>query len=217
MGCSGSTYAANEKVSEPEGKSRIEIVDKTQIDLKKQIRIIKDQKIKAETRANSLKEEALKQKKEGNKNKAILALKMMKLVESNNDKMDGMLLTLEQTLKSLEKSIMSKQVHDVLKSGNEVIKELQEAATLEDFQKIADDLNEQQQINDELARVLGVESINEEMFEDELNELMEKADKDEAEKVRNNLADVPTDSLPEVKNKERKKVEEPEKKQAVLA
>lgn len=218
MGCFGSTDAKSEKSSKPkEEKSRIVNEDRVQLDLKKQIRTIKDQKLNVETRVKALKEEALEQKAKGNKQKAVFALKMKKLIEGKNDKLDGVLITLEQTLQNLQEAIMNKQVHDVLKQGNAAIKELQQTVTIEDFQKIADDLNEQQQINDELAQLLGVDVINEEMFEDELNELEAEADKKEANKVAKGLADAPTDPLPKVKNKQPQKQQEPEKRQAVLA
>eukprot|EP00826_Nyctotherus_ovalis_P050453 TRINITY_DN6181_c0_g1_i1.p2 TRINITY_DN6181_c0_g1~~TRINITY_DN6181_c0_g1_i1.p2 ORF type:complete len:103 (-),score=30.44 TRINITY_DN6181_c0_g1_i1:148-456(-) len=96
--------------------------------------------------------------------------------------------------------------------GNAAIKELQQSATIEDFQKIADDLSEQQQINDELAQIMGVDTVDDHMFEDELDQLERK----EADAVACKLKPVPTDSLPEVKNKQAEK-KQTEKRQAVLA
>eukprot|EP00826_Nyctotherus_ovalis_P050456 TRINITY_DN6181_c0_g1_i5.p1 TRINITY_DN6181_c0_g1~~TRINITY_DN6181_c0_g1_i5.p1 ORF type:complete len:247 (-),score=93.73 TRINITY_DN6181_c0_g1_i5:148-789(-) len=213
MGCFPSKDEPIEKAKKSEPpKSRIENVDKVQLDIKKQIRTIKDQKLQVETRTKELTAEALKQKASGNKSKAVFALKMKKLIEGRNDKLDGVLLTLEQTLQNLQEAIINKQVHDVLKQGNAAIKELQQSATIEDFQKIADDLSEQQQINDELAQIMGVDTVDDHMFEDELDQLERK----EADAVACKLKPVPTDSLPEVKNKQAEK-KQTEKRQAVLA
>lgn len=194
MGC-GVSGAKEEKAKKEEPKSRISEADKAQLDIKAQMTRIKDQKKYVATRTQELKKEALEQNAKGNKTKAICALKMKKLIESRSDKLDGMELTLQQTLQNLQEAVMNKQVHDVLKKGNETIQELQKGVTAEDFQKIADDLQDQQEINDELARVLGVDNVDEGMFEDELNKLQEKYDIEEAEDIKAGLGSVPNDPL----------------------
>lgn len=205
--------------SEPREKSRIVNVDMVQLDIKKQIRTIKEQKLNAENRANNLKEEAIQQRDKGNKSKAIFALKLKKLEESKTKKLDGMLITLEQTLQNLQEAVINKEVSDILKQGSLVIKELQKNVSAEDFQKIADDLNEQQQVNNELAELLGVDIVNEEMFINELNELEEEEDKKKAKEIGEQLTDAPTDSLPTVIAKETTTEEKVklEEKQAILA
>eukprot|EP00826_Nyctotherus_ovalis_P042844 TRINITY_DN4472_c0_g1_i1.p1 TRINITY_DN4472_c0_g1~~TRINITY_DN4472_c0_g1_i1.p1 ORF type:complete len:216 (-),score=106.38 TRINITY_DN4472_c0_g1_i1:112-759(-) len=210
MGCECGTSSTKQKETKKEEPSRINEYDKAQLDIKSQITKIKDQRLFVETRSKQLKEEALEQKAKGNKTKAICALKMKKLIESRNEKLDGMLLTLEQTLNNLQEAVMNKQVHDVLKQGNEAIKELQKGVTAEDFQKIADDLQDQQEINDELARALGVEAVDEGEFEEELKKL-------EAEDVKKQLKNAPQDQLPKVTPKKPARAKKEEEKQAVSA
>ena len=206
---------------EKQEKSRILNVDMIQLDIKKQMRTINEQRVNTETRAKALEEEAIEQRDKGNKSRAILALKMKKLMMSKSEKLNGVLIKLEETLQDLQEAIINKEVQDILNKGNAAIKDLQKSVSIEDFQKIADDLNEQQQVNDELAKMLGVNTVDEKIFEDELNELAEKEDKKKAEEIAAQLSNVPTESLPvAIKSKTFKKEPEqkvPEQKEAVLA
>ena len=214
MGClANSNEKKEERKNEPvNDKSRVSENDMIQLNLKKQIRNIKEQRVNVETRAQQLKKDAIKYKSEKNNSKAIYALKLKKLVEARLEKFDGAELMLEQTLQQLQEATMNADLKKVMEQGNTAIKELQAAATLEDFQNIYDNIQEQQHVNDELAAALGVNSIDDAMFEDELNDLEKK----EAEIVNSKLKDAPKNPMPSAKKGEAQKSIE-EEREAVPA
>ncbi len=173
MGCfspNSSKKDVDEKSKKPE-PSRIQKDDKAQLDLQVQIRRAKDYHQRLEMRAAAFRTEALKWKQNGNKSKAVFSLKMKKLTEKGLEKIDGVVLTLETTLQQLHEARMDADVYSALKKGNEAIKELQSSASLGDFEKIYDDMQERQKANEEITAIMGSDAAEDAAYEDELNNL----------------------------------------------
>lgn len=80
--------------------------------------------------------------KNGNKPLALLALKKRNYQNGLLQKTDDQLFNLEQLVQSIEFAQVEAQVFAGLKSGNQILKELQEEIKIEDVEKLMDDTAE---------------------------------------------------------------------------
>ena len=219
MGCYSSSDKPEKHAGIKEEKtkeaSRVDQTDQAQLDLQVQARRAKDHRLQLEKRIVSFKSEALKFKSQGNKSKAVFALKMKKLTEAGIDKVDGVIILLEQTLQQLKEAKMTSDVYSVLKKGNEAIKELQKSASLENFEEIYDDMQERQKVNAEIAEMMGGNDVEDAAYEDELDNLEKK----EAESLVAKLPTAPQVKIGKGNIEKTEKVEKAEekKREAVLA
>ncbi|KAL1748516.1 Snf7 family [Schizophyllum fasciatum] len=116
----------------------------------------------------------------GNKDRAIIALRRRKYQEGLLLKTDGQLENLEQLVSTIEFSLVEVSVLHGLKQGNEVLKEIHKELNVESVEKLLDETAEarayQQEISDMLANNLTAE--DEDAVQDELRELQEQALRD---------------------------------------
>ncbi|CEG67680.1 hypothetical protein RMATCC62417_04073 [Rhizopus microsporus] len=113
---------------------------------------------------------------QGNKKKALLALKKKKYQEQLLEKTDQQLLNLEELTHSIEYALVEKQVLEGLKNGNSVLKEIHKETSIEAVEKLMDDTAEaiayQNEIDEMLHGLISAE--DEEEILKELDELTEK-------------------------------------------
>ncbi|ORX43769.1 Snf7-domain-containing protein [Piromyces finnis] len=154
--------------------------------------------------------------KNGDKKKALLALKKRKYQEQLIEKIDTQLMNVEELVnnyknvemtRSIEYAVVEKDIIDKLKIGNETLTKLNNEMSIE---KVEDLMNEtaeavayQNEISELLSGAFTVE--DEEAIEDELNQLIE-------EEINNKLPEVPNTKLPKVEVEEEPESEKEEVK-----
>jgi len=150
--------------------------------------------------------------KNGDKKKALLALKKKKYQEQLIEKVDTQLMNIEELTNSIEYALVEKDVINGLKAGNEILTKLNKEMSIE---KVEDLMNEtaeavayQNEISELLSGALTVE--DEEAIENELNRIVE-------EEMNNKLPDVPNTELPNVEGVSEPEEEVEEEKQEVKA
>ncbi|KAI8081286.1 Snf7-domain-containing protein [Halteromyces radiatus] len=128
---------------------------------------------------------------QGNKKKALLALKKKKYQEQLLEKTEQQLLNLEELTQSIEYALVEKQVLEGLKNGNDVLKEIHKEMSLEDVERLMDDTADsiayQNQIDDILSEQLTAEDEE---------EIMKELDQLRLEELDANLPSVPESELP---------------------
>ncbi|KAL1681567.1 Snf7 family [Schizophyllum commune] len=131
----------------------------------------------------------------GQKDRAIIALRRRKYQESLLVKTDGQLENLEQLVSTIEFSLVEVSVLHGLKQGNEVLKEIHKEMNIESVEKLLDETAEarayQQEISDMLANNLTAE--DEDAVQNELRELQEQAIRDAQPEKEVSLPSAPTE------------------------
>lgn len=129
--------------------------------------------------------------KDGKKEKALLLLKKKKYQDQLLDKTENQISNLEHMVQDLEFAQIEIKVLDGLKVGNECLKKMHEAMSIEDVERIMDETQDaidyQRQIDEMLAGSLTQED------EDEILAELEAITQEDVE-----LPEVPSDELPEV-------------------
>eukprot|EP00826_Nyctotherus_ovalis_P013412 TRINITY_DN13621_c0_g1_i3.p3 TRINITY_DN13621_c0_g1~~TRINITY_DN13621_c0_g1_i3.p3 ORF type:complete len:135 (+),score=57.26 TRINITY_DN13621_c0_g1_i3:161-565(+) len=129
----------------------------------------------------------------------MVALKLKKMFEQTKSKSLGMLQMLESTIAEVEGAALNVDVHEALKTGDRVIRELRAQATLDEFQELYENLGQ----HDEVAEFIEKTVIGDEEYSNELKEL---------ENELANVAKSKDKRKSEIKDDmpaKRKKVEEP--------
>ncbi|KAI9261054.1 Snf7-domain-containing protein [Sporodiniella umbellata] len=157
-------------------KNKITQHDKAVLDLKVQRDKLKKYQKKIHTvieKEIALAKVALSQ---GNKSKALLALKKKKYQEQLLEKTEQQLMNLEELTQSIEYAVVEKQVLEGLKNGNSVLNEIHKETSLEAVERLMDDTADaiayQKEIDEMLHGLMSAE--DEEEILKELDELTEK-------------------------------------------
>ncbi|CAO3581409.1 unnamed protein product [Absidia cylindrospora] len=137
---------------------------------------------------------------QGNKKKALLALKKKKYQEQLLEKTEQQLMNLEDLTQSIEYAVVEKQVLEGLKNGNTVLKEIHKEMSLEDVERFmdhtADAIAYQNQIDTILSEQMSPEDEQEIM--DELHQLQMAELDANLPAVHENDLPVTEPSLPDV-------------------
>lgn len=193
--------------------SRITEQDKAVLQLKQQRDKLKQYQKKIERRLESDRELARKLITKGQKDRAKLLLRKKRYQEQLLQKTDGQLENLEKLTQDIEFAQVELQVIDGLKQGNEALKKVNDALSIEDIETILEETREgvekQQEIDAMLSGVLTQE--DEDAVEAELEQIIEESlpnvPKEEMEKDVE-LPEVPEDEVTiKEKAKEKKKTE----------
>ncbi|KAG0174905.1 peptide transporter ptr2 [Apophysomyces sp. BC1021] len=128
---------------------------------------------------------------QGNKKKALLALKKKKYQEQLLEKTEQQLLTLEELTQSIEYALVEKQVVEGLKSGNEVLKEIHKELSVEAVERLMDDTADAIAYQNEIDDILSGQISTED--EEEILRELESLQREELEA---NLPAVPAEPLP---------------------
>ncbi|KAI9479624.1 Snf7 family [Zychaea mexicana] len=143
---------------------------------------------------------------QGNKKKALLALKKKKYQEQLLEKTDQQLVNLEELTQSIEYAVVEKQVLDGLKNGNSVLKEIHKEMSLEAVERLMDDTADAIAYQNEIDEMLSgqitsedeeeilqeLESLQQQELEAQLPEIPDKPIPGTERKEEDNLPKVPT-------------------------
>ena len=127
---------------------------------------------------------------------ALQALKRKKRYEAQLTQIDGTLTSLEYQRESLENATTNAEVLKTMKTAADAFKQANQNMKIEDVEELKDDIAEQQNLADEISKVISSPMGND-IFDDEdlLNELEEL----EQETLEEELTKVPTTNpLPNV-------------------
>ncbi|KAI7870770.1 Snf7-domain-containing protein [Spinellus fusiger] len=137
-----------------QSKSAITSQDRAILDLKIQRDKLKQYQKKVSVVLEREVEEARKALGQGNKKKALLALKKKKYQEQLLEKTGQQLLNLEELTHSIEYALVEKEVMEGLKGGNAILKEIHKEMSLEDVERLMDDTAEAIAYQNELDEIL---------------------------------------------------------------
>jgi charged multivesicular body protein 6 len=170
----------------------------TRDEIKKYIKILeKNEKLRKDKA-----KEALKSK---DRDRAKMYLRQSNLYKEQINVANGQLTMLEDQIIQLESSVQMKNAIKVLEEGNKVLKQLNEEVNIEKWEKIADDMNEIKQQQDEIGNFLKSHSID----ETEYNEAVDK----ELEALMNSESDNLEIEFPDYKNRNVQVIGENEEKE----
>mmetsp|Transcript_54124 Transcript_54124/g.61945 ORF Transcript_54124/g.61945 Transcript_54124/m.61945 type:complete len:222 (+) Transcript_54124:142-807(+) len=116
-------------------------------------------------------EEAKTQNRKKNKKAALFALKKKKMYEGEVAKLDGARMTLEQQIFALEGATTQVNVLTSIKQGNKAIKSAYNNISVEEVDKVKDDLEDFKALQDEINDALKTDYEDEDELLDELDEL----------------------------------------------
>ena len=115
----------------------------------------KKYQVKLEAEADKLKAKAAALLRQGQKDRALLMMKIRKMRMTAYDTATKQLLQLEEMTVRIESAANTQQVVEGLKQGNEVLKGIHQVMSVVAVDEVMDDLRESQAIEDEIASRLG--------------------------------------------------------------
>ena len=137
--------------------------------IKKYIRSLEQKEIKSKEKAKEL----LRKKQ---RDRAKLYLKQCKLFREQSKTADGQLQMIEEQIANIESAATMNECMQVLQKGNTVLKNLQKDVNIEHWDNIRDDMDELRERDREINDFFQERGINEEEFdvecEEELNKLL---------------------------------------------
>lgn len=172
-------------------RTRVTEQDKAILQLKQQRDKLKQYQKKINLQLEKERLLAKRLLKDGKKEKALLLLKKKRYQDQLLDKTDNQISNLERMVQDLEFTQIEMKVVEGLKVGNECLKKMHEAMSIEEVERIMDETQDaieyQRQIDDMLAGALSPEDEDAVLAE---LEALTQGDVD--------LPEVPSDELPEV-------------------
>lgn len=198
--------------------------DRAILDLKVQrdkLRQYQKQLERVQDRETELAREAMKR---GDKRLALLALKKKKYQETLLEKTDGQMILLEQLVgskvmspfasltslsrlqvSSIEFALIETKVVQGLRSGTEVLKQLNRETRIEDVERLMDDTADAIAYQNEISEMLSgqMNEVDLEEIEEELEALVRAEEEEKAKVVTGKLPEVPTAELPRIEEKEK--------------
>lgn len=150
--------------------------------IKKELKVMDQKK-------STFREKAKLELKANNKSKAKLYLNRSKLLEKRYEVYTGQLTMIEDQITNIQSMKMQKDAINVLKQGNEVMKELNKEVNIQKWEDLRDDMNSLKQEQDEISSMLKNYGIDEVKYNEELDKDLEKLI--EAENPKLKLPDVP--------------------------
>jgi charged multivesicular body protein 6 len=118
---------------------------------------------------NERKTKAKELLKAGNRDKAKFALNQSKFYKEQIKISEGQLNMIEEQIMRVESAQHQKEAIQVLEEGNKVLKKLNEEVNVERWERIADDMSEMRQQQEEIGNFLKSHNIDETDYEDNLN------------------------------------------------
>jgi len=182
-------------------KNHITDVDKAVLTLKTQRRKLVAERKRIESLISREVEIARQLIGQGNKSRALLALKKKKVQQGRIDRLDAWLLNVEEMLGNIENTKHNNQIYSALKQGNTALKELQKDVSVEDVEMLMEDSAEAKATQERMSEALS-ESLTPEEDEDIAAELKVMESKLIDQEAAEELPDVPqhTPVLPSDKN-----------------
>eukprot|EP01135_Chromosphaera_perkinsii_P000496 Nk52_evm50s96 gene=Nk52_evmTU50s96 len=188
--------------------------DRAVLHLKTQRDKLRQYQKKIETVLEKEKEMAKKFLGEGRRDKAMFLLRKKKYQENLLAKTDAQMMNLEEMVNSIEFAKVEQDVLEGLKSGNDVLKEIQGEMSIDEIDRIMDDTREAIAYQNEIDEALSGKLTDEddEAILKELDELIELENAGKELDVEQKLPDVPS-TEPEKEGEEEEEPQQVEKKQ----
>jgi charged multivesicular body protein 6 len=154
------------------------------------------------------------------KTRAKMFLNQGKMYREQINIANGQLTMIEEQITGIESALIQKDALSVLNEGNKILKQLNEEVNIEKWENIKEDMESIKEQQDEIANFLKSHNINEDKYEEELNEELERLNKvinkEEAKEDVIVLPDAGTKEV-EVLDKEEKEIEiKQDEKEGVL-
>jgi len=136
---------------EPKGEEdNIKII----ISLREQIALLEKRKDVIKSKQEDITENAKLKAKNGDKKGALLLLNQRKKNETEMDNIIGSQVLLENQLFTLESAAMNKETFNVLRVGNDAIKQINKGLTPDVIDEIMDDIQETQDTSQQIQTML---------------------------------------------------------------
>ena len=150
-----------------------------------------------QTRCNNELQQALQRKKQGDKAGALACLKRKKMYENEIAKLEGSRINIEQQLFAIEGASMNRNIFEGLRQGNTVLKQVHDKISIDEVDKLKDDMEEQQdllqEMNEAISQPIGFMSTVDD------DELLDELDDIEAKEYEAGMLDIdaPAQQLPQ--------------------
>jgi len=155
--------------------------------------------IKSLEKQERLKKDQAKQElRNNNRDKAKRFLNQSKIFGEQLKVANGQLDMIIEQINQIESAQMKKDALHVLEQGNSILKKLNEEISIDKWEKVSDDMNEMKQQQDEISDFLTNHRIDQNKFDEELNNELAELEKLQ-NKERENIVQ---EEFPSIKNKE---------------
>ena len=148
---------------------------------------------KCETTALKKRQKAKELLKNKQKDRAKVYLNQSKFHLTQAKVGDGQLKLIEDQINELQKATQLNEIRKVLENGNKVLKQLQSEINIEKWQEIKEDMEGLKEQQDEIGEFLRNNNINEDEYENDVQEEFEKLQKDLENDL--NLPEVPKNKV----------------------
>ena len=166
-----------------------------------------------EKRQNSCQEKAKELIRSKERDRARIYLRQKKLHQEQIKISEGQLEMIENQIKEIENASNLQDCMSVLKKGNEVLKNLQNTIKIEEWEKVKDDMDELKEKDQEISNFFKEKGINEDEYDEQVNNELDKLIKDIQGDAKIDLPNVPKNKIEEDEKVEKIHV----KKKEVLA
>jgi charged multivesicular body protein 6 len=119
------------------------------------------------------KEKAKESLRNKNKDKAKMFLMQAKMYREQISSAQGQLNLIEEQIMQIETMRIQKEAVTVLEQGNKILDELSREVNVEKLEKIADDMNEYKQVQEEIGNFLKSHSIDQNEYEEAVDKELE--------------------------------------------
>ncbi|CAM9929985.1 unnamed protein product, partial [Choristocarpus tenellus] len=136
-------------------KSRVTDQDRAVLDLKNSRDRLQKYQKRLDKESSRLQSQALTLVKEGQKDKALLLLKIKKFKQEQASKADGQLLSVMQMMENIEWGSQQLKVFEALKEGNVALDRLHTEMPLDKVEELMDDTAESIAMSEEISRAIG--------------------------------------------------------------
>ena len=171
-------------------KHKMTSEDKAVLNLKKTDRILRKQIEDMERQTQQFWDKAKEEKKNKNDSKALSLMKRRKLYMKYLDGARGKKQMIEETLQNIKSAKIDIGVKEALEEGQQVVDDLRNKASIEDFENILERQQETKEQEDELRQMLEEAGIDDDEVMDDINDLEAELFGKEIDKV-----EVPKDNI----------------------
>ena len=207
----GGAFSSSSSSSKPKKKpagGTITDIDRAVLDLKNSRDRLNRYKAKLERDNEKLRSRAKELNSQGKKSTALNLLKLRKYKLKEVERVDSQLMTIFQMVEQIQSKENEVEVLAAMRSGKNALNKLHEETSIEDVLQLMDEVQEANEVEQEISQILGsgaadaLTSDEEDQIAAEFAALEKEMSetKVEEEEPKINLPEVPSTTLPEVKN-----------------
>ena len=212
----GGAFSSSSSSSKPKKKpagGTITDIDRAVLDLKNSRDRLNRYKAKLERDNEKLRSRAKELNSQGKKSTALNLLKLRKYKLKEVERVDSQLMTIFQMVEQIQSKENEVEVLAAMRSGKNALNKLHEETSIEDVLQLMDEVQEANEVEQEISQILGsgaadaLTSDEEDQIaaefaalEKEMAETKVEEEEEEEEEPKINLPEVPSTTLPEVKN-----------------